>query len=302
MSDFDPVELSRQGAAMRSARAHLKAEISRGVHSLIEIYDQAGELECDPVVAGLRVQWFLRAIPGFGLTKTGRLLERLGINPRATLGGLRVRQRAALRREVVDLYRRYFPWKRGQLVVLVGPTAVGKGTLVAWIINRHPEFVVSISATTRQPRPGEREGVHYFFVSEERFDQMVANGEFIEWARVHGRHRYGTPLDAVNERLDAGKNVILEIDIQGARQVAKKMKRSLSIFVAPPSFDELRRRLEARGTESEDERRIRLETARKEIAASGECDYQVINDEVERAAQSIVDLVHASSPTTIIEE
>jgi guanylate kinase len=302
VSGFTATELSRKGAQVRRARASLKQEIAEGVHSLIELFDQAGEPECDPILHGLRVQWFLRAIPGFGITKATRLLEELGINPRATLGGLRVRQRSALRRHVVDLYRHYFPWKRGQLVVLVGPTAVGKGTIVQWITQHHPNFVLSVSATTRPPRPGEKEGVHYFFVSPERFDEMVAGKELLEWATVHGAHRYGTPRDAVNDQLDRGLNVILEIDIQGARQVSRRLKRSISVFVHPPSFEELERRLVLRGTESDDERRVRLETARREIEAAGECDFQVVNDRVEVAAQSIVDLVLASASTANNEE
>jgi guanylate kinase len=302
VNGFNPTELSRKGAAVRSARAQLKSDITRGAHSLIELFDAAGELGCDPVLSGLRVQWFLRSIPGYGITKATRLLEQLGVNPRATLGGLRVRQRARLRREVVALYRHYFPWKRGQLVVLVGPTAVGKGTIVAWITERYPEYVVSISATTRAPRTGEREGVHYFFVSDEKFDSMIARNELLEWAVVHRVHRYGTPIGALEEQLDAGKNVILEIDIQGARQVSRKIKRSVSIFVHPPSFEELSQRLDARGTESQAERRVRLATATKEIAAAGECDYQVVNVRVADAGQSIVDLVSASTNTANNEE
>lgn len=297
MSGFDATGLSARGAALRSKRAQLKAEISEGRHRLIELFDRAGEPECDQVLAGLRVEWFLRSIPGFGATKAQRLLERLGINPRATLGGLRVRQRASLRREVVTLYRRYFSALRGQLVVLVGPSGVGKGTIVSWITEHHPQFVLSVSATTRSPRPGEIEGVHYFFVTDQHFDQLVRDGELLEWASVHGLHRYGTPRAAVEAQMDAGQNVILEIDIQGARQVKRAMKSAVSVFVAPPSFDELERRLASRGTEVPSERAVRMTTARQEIAASGECDYVVVNDRVDDVAQSIVDLVLASAST-----
>lgn len=295
MTTFDPSTLSRKGAAVRTARAALKASIARGEGSLIELFDTAGEPGCDPVLAGLRVQWFLRSIPGFGITKATRLLDELGINPRATLGGLRVRQRSKLRREVVRLFRHYCADKRGLLVVLVGPTAVGKGTIVTWIVDNHAGFVVSVSATTRPPRPGEREGAHYFFVSESRFDVMIARGELLEWAIVHGMHRYGTPLEAVNELLDVGKNVILEIDIQGARAVARRERRSVSFFIHPPSFEELENRLAARGTESDAERRVRLVTARREIALSGHCDHEIVNDRVADAGQSIVDLALASA-------
>lgn len=294
MTGFDPGSLSRKGAEVRSQRAELKRAIARGEHSLIELFDKAGEPDCDHVLAGLRVQWFLRAVPGFGITKATRLLDELAISPRATLGGLRIRQRTRLRGHVLELFRRYFPNNRGQLVVLVGPTAVGKGTIVSWIVENYPEFALSVSATTRAPRPGEREGVHYFFVSDEKFDSMVRRREFLEWAVVHGNHRYGTPIEPVNEQLDTGKNVILEIDIQGARVVARRVKRSLSIFVHPPSFEELENRLAARGTEGEAERRVRLDSARQEILSAGECDHQIINDRVEKAGQSVVDLVIAS--------
>ena len=297
MTEFDAKALSAKGAALRSARAQLKVEISEGRHSLIALFDTAGEAQCEPVLSGLRVEWFLRSIPGFGVTKAARLLERLEINPRATLGGLRVRQRSALRREVVMLHRRYFGSTRGQLVVLVGPSGVGKGTIVSWITEHDPRFVVSVSATTRAPRAGESEGIHYFFVTDQRFDQLVRGGELLEWASVHGQHRYGTPREAVEAQMDEGLNVILEIDIQGARQVKRAMKNAVSIFVAPPSFDELERRLTSRGTENEAERAVRLATARSELAASGECDYRVVNDRVDAAGQSIVDLVIASTST-----
>lgn len=295
MKEFDARALSAKGAALRAERARLKREIAEGQHSLIALFDEASEPEGPVVLQGLRVDWFLRAIPGCGVTKVGRILEGLGINPRATLGGLRVRQRAALRREVVALFRRYFAHKRGALVILVGPTAVGKGTIVAWITRRYPQFVLSVSATTRPPRSGEVEGAHYFFVTDQGFDWLVRGGELLEWASVHGAHRYGTPGEAVEVQRDAGQHVILEIDIQGARQVRRQMKGTLSIFVAPPSFEELEKRLEARGTEGEAERRVRLRTARKELAAAGECDHVVINDSVDVAAQSIVDLVIAST-------
>jgi guanylate kinase len=124
---------------------------------------------------------------------------------------------------------------------------------------------------------------------------LIRDGELLEWASVHRLHRYGTPREAVEAHLDAGRNVILEIDIQGARQVKRAMKSALSIFVAPPTFDELERRLASRGTEDESERAVRLATARAELAASGECDYVVVNESVDVAAQSIVDLVLAST-------
>ena len=291
---FDATEASRRGVEMRRARAEFKKELRAGKHRLVEVYDSAENPDTDPVIRGLRVEWFLRSIPGFGVTKTQEVLERLGMSPTATLGGLRVRQRAALRNEVQSLYRRYCAHQRGMLVVLAGPSGVGKGTIVSWITSHYPDFVLSVSATTRPQRPGEREGEHYYFVSPRQFETLIDDGDLLEWAIVHQQHYYGTPREPVEALLDAGKNVILEIDVQGAKQVKRAVKRSVSIFVAPPSFAVLADRLEARGTESAAERTRRLATAERELRRQREFDAVVINETVEEAGQSIVDLVFAS--------
>lgn len=185
-----------------------------------------------------------------------------------------------------------------RLTVLAGPTAVGKGTVSADIRARHPEIWLSVSATTRAPRPGEIDGVHYFFVDEARFDEMVENGELLEWAVVHGAHRYGTPRAAVEERLAAGRPVLLEIDLQGARQVKTSMPGAHFVFLAPPSWDELVRRLVGRGTEGESERERRLETARVELAAESEFDLVIVNDDVTRAADELAAVMLAQVPAT----
>lgn len=294
MSPHLPPNFGEKGLERRRARASLKTAISEGRHSLIDLFDRAQEVDADPVLTGLRVEWFLKSIPGVGQTKINRILDEVGVNPRATLGGLRIRQRAALRAHVQRLHRHYFGHMRGKLVVLVGPSGVGKGTVVKWILEHHPEFSVSVSATTRPPRPGERDGEHYFFVTNRQFDRTIREGGFLEWAEVHGEHRYGTPADAVDAVLDEGKHVILEIDIQGARQVKKAAKGTLTVFLAPPSFEVLEERLRGRGTETEAEIRKRLRTAKRELKAQGECDAVVVNDRVDRAGQSIVDLVVAS--------
>lgn len=293
-TEFDAVAASRRGVEMRRARAQFKKELRAGQHRLITVFDDAEDPSADPVVRGLRVEWFLRSIPGFGVTKTQAVLERVGVSPTATLGGLRVRQRAALRVEVLALYRRYFPDQRGRLIVVAGPSGVGKGTIVSWITSRFPDFVVSVSATTRPKRPGEREGQHYYFVAPEAFHTLIAQGDLLEWAVVFGEHHYGTPRGPVEALLDEGKNVILEIDVQGAKQVKRASQRALTIFIAPPSFDALKERLSARGTESESERKRRLVTAERELRRQKEFDYVVVNDSVEKAGQSIVDLALAS--------
>jgi guanylate kinase len=181
-----------------------------------------------------------------------------------------------------------------RLVVLAGPTAVGKGTLSAYIRDHVPEVWLSVSATTRPPRPGEVDGVHYRFVSEEEFDAMVARGEMLEWAVVHGTAKYGTPRRPVEDQLRAGRLALLEIDLQGARQVRAAMPEALFVFLAPPSWDELVRRLVGRGTETEKEREARLASARREMAAVDEFDVVVVNDEVRHAAEELVSLMRSA--------
>lgn len=180
---------------------------------------------------------------------------------------------------------------RSRLLVLAGPTAVGKGTVAAAIRDDHPEVWISVSATTRPPRPGEVDGVHYWFVSDAEFDAMVAEGRLLEWAVVHKAARYGTPRGPVEEILAAGRPAMLEIDLQGARQVRQTMPDALFVFLKPPSWDELVRRLVGRGTETEEERTRRLETAREELAAEEEFDVTIVNHEVHAAAHELVALM-----------
>ena len=177
---------------------------------------------------------------------------------------------------------------RRRLTVLAGPTAVGKGTVSADIRERYPEVWLSVSVTTRPARAGEIEGVHYHFIDEASFDELIEAGELLEWAVVHGRYRYGTPARAVAAALDAGKPALLEIDLQGARQVREAMPDALMVFLAPPSWDELARRLVGRGTETAEERERRLATARREMAAQSEFDVTIVNDDVQRATDELV--------------
>ena len=184
--------------------------------------------------------------------------------------------------------------RQGRLTVLAGPTAVGKGTVAAYVRAHHPEVWISVSATTRHPRPGEVHGRHYWFVSDEEFDQLVADGALLEWAVVHKKARYGTPRAPVEAALAAGRPALLEIDLQGARQVRATMPEALFVFLKPPSWDELVRRLVGRGTETEEERERRLETAREELAAESEFDVTVENTEVHLAAEELVALMEGS--------
>lgn len=177
------------------------------------------------------------------------------------------------------------------LTVVSGPTAAGKGTVVARLAEEHPEVFVSVSATTRPPRPGEVHGGHYLFVSDDEFDAMIAGGDLLEWAVVHGRHRYGTPRRPVLEALAAGRPALLEIDLQGARQVRANCPEATFVFLAPPSWEELVRRQHGRGTESAAEREARLATARVEMAAQSEFDHVVVNDEVGEAVKDLLTLI-----------
>jgi guanylate kinase len=183
--------------------------------------------------------------------------------------------------------------RRTRLVVLAGPTAVGKGTVAAAVRERHPDVWISVSATTRSPRPGEVDGVHYRFVSDEEFDRMIEDDELLEWAVVHRSARYGTPRRPVEEALAAGRLAMLEIDLQGARLVRDAMPEALFVFLKPPSWDELVRRLAGRGTESEEERTRRLDTAREEMAAENEFDETIVNHEVHDAADELVTFMMA---------
>lgn len=179
----------------------------------------------------------------------------------------------------------------GRVMVVSGPTAVGKGTVCARLRADHPEVMVSVSATTRPARPGEIDGVHYHFVSAEEFDDLIATDGLLEWATVHGVHRYGTPRAPVQAAVAAGRPVVLEIDLQGARQVRDTWPDATFVFLSPPSWQELVRRLVGRGTEDDAERARRLDTARDELAASREFDHVVVNTEVEQAVADLVELL-----------
>lgn len=178
-----------------------------------------------------------------------------------------------------------------RLVVLAGPTAVGKGTVSTYIRDHHPDVLLSVSATTRPPRPGEIDGVHYHFLSPAEFEGRVQAGDFLESAVVHGRASYGTLRGPVDEALRAGRSVLLEIDLQGARQVREVVPDALFVFLEPPSWEELVRRLTGRGTETPEERAERLATAEVELAAKSEFDVSIVNDDAQRAARELVSLI-----------
>lgn len=187
---------------------------------------------------------------------------------------------------VVDTQRDAVP-----VFVIAGPSGVGKGTVLREFISRAPDCWVSISATTRPPRPGEVDGIHYYFVSDSRFDEMIVGNELLEWAVVHGKHRYGTPRLPVEEVVAAGKTVILEVDLAGARQIRHSLPEAQQIFLLPPSWEELEHRLRGRGTESPEQIERRLATARTEMEAQSEFDMVVRNDSVSRATDELLHIM-----------
>ncbi|HEB73810.1 MAG TPA: guanylate kinase, partial [Candidatus Desulfofervidus auxilii] len=181
---------------------------------------------------------------------------------------------------------------KGDIFVISAPSGTGKTTLVRLLLSRFPTLSFSISYTTRLPRPGEVNGQHYFFVSEKEFKKSIAKGEMLEWAKVYG-HYYGTPLTFVQEKIAAGKDIVLDIDIQGAQAVKKKMPEAILIFLIPPSWNELQRRITSRSSDSPEEIKKRLEAAKKEILAAREFDYIVINDVLEDALKELVSIIQA---------
>ncbi len=288
--EVDRVAASRRAVNARRERSALKRDVSTRVISPQELLRRAQSAPESPAAA-MRVTEFLTAIPAVGVGKRDRILEALEISPVKRLGGLGSRQRSALRAYLDQRWPEPQP-RAGlsRLLVLAGPTAVGKGTVAAHIRDHHPEILLSVSATTRSPRPGEVEGEHYYFVDDAGFDRLIADGELLEWATVHNRHRYGTPRAPIDAALAAGRTVLLEIDLQGARQVREAAPDATLVFLLPPSWDELVDRLVGRGTEGAEERARRLRTARVELAAQAEFDYHVVNDTVERAAAEIAAL------------
>lgn len=287
MPEVDRVAASRAAVAARQERAKLKARLRSGEISPLKVLEQSQDATA--VAAKLRATDFLMSLPAIGVTKGARILDELKISEKKRLGGLGPQQRERLE----EYIRERFKLVEGApaLTVLAGPTAVGKGTVANYIREHFPTIHHSVSATTRAPRPGERDGKDYYFVTDEQFDRMLAAGELLEWATVHQRHRYGTPRKPIEEAAARGEHVLLEIDLQGARQVRASMPNAQLVFLAPPSWDELVARLVKRGTESEEERTRRLETAKVELEAADEFDVVIVNETVQLAAESIVHLM-----------
>lgn len=191
--------------------------------------------------------------------------------------------------------------RKGLLILISGPSGTGKGTVCDLLRQKHPEISYSISATTRQPRPGEQDGVNYYFYTKEKFREMIDQGQLLEWAEVYGNF-YGTPKQKVLDRLDAGEDILLEIDTQGALNVMKVMPEGLFIFLLPPSLEELAARLKGRGTETEESLHRRLGAAVDEIKLATKYRYVVVNDEVEDAQETIANIIEAEHHRSDLNE
>ncbi|MFD2673856.1 guanylate kinase [Gulosibacter bifidus] len=283
----DRAAASRAAVAARRARAEVKQRIATGAARPVDVL--AASADTDNPASSLRITQFLGSIPHIGKTKTERILGELQIAPVKRLGGLGRRQRERL---ATFLHA----WEgttvtTPRVVVLAGPTAVGKGTVARYIREHYPQVHISVSATTRKPRPGEIEGIDYYFVDDAEFDRMIEAGEMLEYATVHNAYRYGTPAAPIRQELDSNNPVLLEIDIQGARQVKERMPEARMVFLLPPTWDELVRRLVGRGTESPEEQERRLRTAKVELAAQHEFDARVVNETVAKAALEVVKLM-----------
>lgn len=294
--EVDRAAAARAAVAARKARAAVKRDIATGVRSALDVVHHAWQGEASAPEATLRVRELLVSIPGFGPVRVAAAMAQLGIADSKRVGGLGRRQR--LRLEEWLHLREERQQRRARLVVLAGPTAVGKGTVSTFIREHYPQMHLSVSATTRPPRPGEIHGVNYYFVTDAEFDELEASGQMLETATVHNAYRYGTPRPPIDDALADGRSVLLEIDIQGARSVKSVMPEAVLVFLLPPTWDELVRRLTGRGTEDAAEQARRLETAKVELAAQDEFDHRVVNHTVSEAAQEVVDLMSVSRRRT----
>lgn len=273
-----------KSTAARQVRAAIKARVKSSELSLSAVFDLAMN---DEAIAKMRVVELLESFSGVGKVRAIAILERLGISQTRRIQGLGTAQRKNLLREFPD---RTSAGVRGKLLVLSGPGGVGKSTVAKALRNRN-EFWVSVSATTRTARHNEVDGVDYFFYTENEFDNAVKTDLFLEWAEFAG-NRYGTPRKPVEDALREGKNVLLEIEISGAKQVKESAPEALLIFLQPPSWEELVSRLEGRGTDSPERRAARLALAQEELAQAGLFDLSVVNTRVEEVVERLIGLTN----------
>jgi len=273
-----------KSTASRQVRAAIKARVKSGDLSLSAVLELA---QNDEAIAKMRVAELLESFAGVGKVRALATLERLEISLTRRIQGLGVAQRQNLLREFPD---RVAAAQRGKLIVLSGPGGVGKST-VAKALRQTGEFWVSISATTRVARHNEADGVDYFFYTNEEFDNAIKSALFLEWAEFAG-NRYGTPRKPVEDALRDGKSVLLEIEIEGAKQVKESAPEAILIFLQPPSWEELVSRLEGRGTDSPERRTARLALAQEELAQAGIFDHSLVNERVEEVVASLIGLTN----------
>jgi guanylate kinase len=273
-----------KAAMSRKRRAEVKIMIKNGEFSVDAILEMA---KSDEAVAKMRVKELLESLSGVGKVRAQSLMERLNISPTRRIQGLGRLQIKQLREEFMKSDHAIKP---GKLLVLSGPGGVGKST-IAQKLREAGDFWVSVSATTRSPRNNEVDGKDYLFVSDDEFTRMINADEFLEWAEFAG-NRYGTPQEKVEQALLLGKNVLLEIEIAGARQVKAHLPQSILVFLEPPTWEELVARLEGRGTDSPERRAERLKLAQEELAAASFFDVVLTNDQVESVVGKLIELAH----------
>lgn len=275
----------------RRERAKVKQALKNGIVEPASLL-----IEPTSAIARMKVIDFLSSLPQMGTLRAQALMERIGISPQRRIAGLGIRQRGellrylerALSEKMLSTLSNVNTAFYGKLFVISGPGGVGKSTITREVA-RFDQFYLSVSVTTRQPREGERDGVHYHFVTREEFESKIADNEFMEWAEFAG-NLYGTLESEVQRQRIAGKHVLLEIEIQGARQVKLVHPEAELIFISPPSWEELEGRIRSRGTDSEERIRQRLMLAQDELAAASEFDHVFVNTTVAEVVDHLVSL------------